>query len=35
MCIRKMTVWTVAICLSSVAVLEAQPGVGVVAWVAA
>ena len=26
MCIRKMTVWTVAICLSSVAVLEAQPG---------
>ena len=26
MCIRNMTVWTVAICLSSVAVLEAQPG---------
>ena len=26
MCIRKVALWTVAICLSSVAVLEAQPG---------
>ena len=26
MCIRKVALWTVAICLSSVVVLEAQPG---------
>ena len=26
MCIRKVVLWVVAICLSSVAVLEAQPG---------
>ena len=26
MCIRKMTVWTVAVCLASTVALEAQPG---------